>query len=158
MALRAIALAVRHRVRTLAAEQRAALKSTYLAAKQGELQLYVSLGTRSNTKLYDAPWQDAETQEQAKAILAKRKYGDESYFFIYGLKGVNLMRPRQPNLAERNLRALTDAVGNHTIQKLTASAQAGGGVDRDQWGKTRDRQNSGETGVRDAAGAPKLVA
>ena len=135
VALCAIALAVRHQANTLAADQRAAVESAYLATKQGELRHYVSLGTRSIAQLYDAPWQDAETQEQAKAILAKLDYGDDGYFFIYDLKGVNLMHPRQPELVGRNLWNLTDAVGNHTIQKLIARAQAGGGIERYLWEK-----------------------
>ena len=135
VALCALALTVRHQANTLAAEQRAAVETAYLATKQGELRHYVSLGTRSIAQLYDSPLQDAGTQEQAKAILAKLDYGDDGYFFIYDLKGVNLMHPRQPELVGRNLWNLTDAVGNHTIQKLIGRAQAGGGVARYLWEK-----------------------
>lgn len=135
VALCAIAIAVRHQANILAQQQREAVESAYLATKQGELRHYVSLGTRSIAQLYDAPWQDAETMEQAKAILASLNYGDDGYFFIYDLKGVNLMHPRQPELVGRNLWNLTDAEGNHTIQKLIARAQAGGGIERYMWEK-----------------------
>lgn len=135
VALCAIALAVKHQTNALANDQRTAVESNYLATKQGELRHYVSLGIRSIAQLYDSPWQDAETQEQAKAILAKLDYGDDGYFFIYDLKGVNLMHPRQPELVGRNLWNLTDAAGNHTIQKLIARAQAGGGIERYLWEK-----------------------
>lgn len=134
-ALCAIALAVRHQAVSLAQEERAAVESAYLATKQGELRHYVSLGTRSISNLYDAPWQDAETQEQAKAILEKLDYGDDGYFFIYDLKGINLMHPRQPELVGRNLWDLTDTAGNHTIQNLIARAEAGGGIERYLWVK-----------------------
>lgn len=42
----AVALAVRHQASALAFQQRAAVKSAYLATKQGELRHYVSLGIR----------------------------------------------------------------------------------------------------------------
>lgn len=135
VALCAIALAVQHQANILAHDQRAAVESAYIATKQAELRHYVSLGTRSIAKLYDAPWQDADTQEQAKAILSNLDYGDDGYFFIYDLKGVNLMHPRQPELVGRNLWSLTDALGNHTIQKLIGRAQAGGGTERYLWEK-----------------------
>ena len=45
------------------------------------------------------------------------------------------MHPRQPELVGRNLWNLTDMYGNPTIQRLTARAIAGGGLERYMWEK-----------------------
>lgn len=135
LALCALALAVRHQAVTLAQQEKTAVETAYLASKEGELRHYVSLGRRSIAQLYDADWQDAESQEQAKAILANLDYGDDGYFFIYDMNGVNLMHPRQPDLVGRNLWDLRDADGNYTIRKLISRARAGGGIERYLWRK-----------------------
>lgn len=135
MALCAITLAVLDQSNTLAQQEKSAVETAYLATKRAELAHYVSLGTRSIAQLYDADWQDADSMEQAKSILANLDYGDDGYFFIYDLKGVNLMHPRQPELVGRNLWDLKDAAGNYTIRKLIARAKAGGGIERYLWTK-----------------------
>lgn len=135
LALCALAVAVRHQAISLAVEEKAAVEAAYLASKEGELRHYVSLGVLSIAHLYDAEWQDSDSMEQAKAILAKLDYGDDGYFFIYDLKGVNLMHPRQAELVGKNLWNMQDAAGNFTIRKLIARARNGGGIERYLWKK-----------------------
>ncbi len=136
LALCAIAYAVRHQAILLAQQQRAAVESAYLASKEEELKHYVALATRSIAHLYDSGKQDAATLDAAKNIISKLDYGgDDGYFYIYDLNGVNLMHPRKPELVGKNLWELRDAEGNPTIQKLLARARAGGGLERYLWEK-----------------------
>jgi two-component system NarL family sensor kinase len=135
LALFAIALGVRHQTIQLAQQQRTSVEAAYLASKEAELTHYVSLGTRSIAHLYESGRQDEATLNEAKAILAKLDYGDDGYFFVYDLKGNNLMHPRQPDLVGRNLWNLRDANGNTTIQNLINRAKAGGGFVRYYWEK-----------------------
>jgi len=135
LALGAIAFAVHHQAVLLAEQQRAAVEHAYLASKQTELKHYVALGMRSIAGLYDSGRNDDETLNRAKSILSKMEWGDDGYFYIYNLAGVNLMHPRQSELVGRNLWDLRDSKGNPTIQKLIARARAGGGLERYLWEK-----------------------
>jgi two-component system NarL family sensor kinase len=136
LALCAIAYAVRHQAILLAQQQRAAVEAAYLSSKEEELKHYVALATHSIAHLYDSGRQDAATLDAAKAIISKLDYGgDDGYFFIYDLDGVNLMHPRKPELIGKNLWELRDTEGNPTIQRLLARARAGGGLERYMWEK-----------------------
>lgn len=135
LTLCAIALAVWHQATLLAYQQRASVESAYLASKEAELKHYVALGARSIAHLYESERQDEATLNEAKAILAKLDYGNDSYFFLYDLNGKNLMHPRQPDLVGHNLWELKDATGNPAIQRLIARARAGGGFERYAWEK-----------------------
>lgn len=135
LALCAIAFAVRHQAIVLAAQQRSTVETAYLASKKAEISHYVTLATQSIAHLYESNKQNAVTQEEAKAILAKLDYGDDGYFFIYDMKGNNLMHPRQPELVGQNLWNLTDDTGSRTIQQLITRARTGGGFERYMWRK-----------------------
>lgn len=133
LALCAIALFVRHQAVTLAQQQRATIQQAYLASKEAELKHYVALATHSVAHLYDSGRSDAATLEEAKRILSALSYGDDGYFFIYDLKGNNLMHPRQPELVGHNLWNLRDGNGEPTVRRLIERANAGGGLERYVW-------------------------
>jgi two-component system, NarL family, sensor kinase len=135
LALCAMALAVRYQAILLASQQRSTVETAYLASKKAEINHYVTLATQSIAHLYEANRQDDAIKEEAKAILAKLDYGDDGYFFIYDMKGNNLMHPRQPELVGKNLWNLTDDTGNPTIQHLITRARDGGGFERYMWRK-----------------------
>jgi two-component system NarL family sensor kinase len=136
LALCAIAFAVRHQAILLAQQQRAAVEAAYMASKEEELKHYVALATHAIAHLYNSGKQDAATLDAAKNIISKLDYGgDDGYFFIYDMNGVNLMHPRKPELVGKNLYELRDAEGNPTIQRLLARARAGGGLERYLWEK-----------------------
>ena len=135
LALCAIALFVRHQAITLAQQQRTTVQQAYLASKESELKHYVALATHSVAHLYDSGRSDPATLEEAKRILAALSYGDDGYFFIYDLKGNNLMHPRQPELVGHNLWNLRDGNGEPTVQRLIERANAGGGLERYVWVK-----------------------
>ena len=136
LALCAIALAVQYQATLLAHQQRASVEAAYLSSKEEELKHYVSLATRSIAHLYESGRRDEATLNEAKAIISKLDYGgDDGYFFIYDLQGMNLMHPRKPELIGRNLWDLTDANCSPTIQRLLSRARSGGGFERYLWEK-----------------------
>lgn len=135
VALAVIALAVRYQAGLLAEQQRATVEAAYLASKEAELKHYVILATRSIAPLAARKNPDQATRDEAKAILAGLDYGDDGYFFLYNMAGVNVMHPRQPQLVGRDLWELRDANGSPTIQRLIAKAKAGGGYVRYVWEK-----------------------
>ncbi|CAN5179181.1 cache domain-containing protein [soil metagenome] len=135
IALAAIAFAVRHQAVLLAGQQHTAIEQAYLASKEAELRHYIALGMGSIATLYESGKDDDETRDRAKQILQKLDWGDDGYFYVYDLNGINLMHPRQPDLVGRNLWDLRDRTGNPTIQKLIARARAGGGLERYLWEK-----------------------
>lgn len=146
LALCAIALAVRHQATSLGQQQRASIQTAYLASKKAELTHYVTLATRSIAQLYESGRTDAATLDQAKAILAKLDYGDDGYFFVYDLRGNNIMHPRQPELVGQNLWNMKDADGSLTIQKLISRANEGGGFVRYQWVKPSSHNTAPKLG------------
>src|SRR5690349_3126647 len=89
LALCAIALFVRHQAITLAQQQRDTIQQAYLASKEAELKSYVALASRSIAHLYNSGRTDAATQNEAKRILSTLSYGDDGYFFVYNMQGVN---------------------------------------------------------------------
>ncbi len=135
LALCAIAFAVWYQATLLAAQQRSAVETAYLASKQAEISHYVTLATQLIAHLYESDRQDEAAQNEAKAILAKLGYGDDGYFFIYDMEGNNLMHPRKPELVGKNLWELRDSTGNLTIQHLIERARDGGGFERYLWEK-----------------------
>jgi two-component system NarL family sensor kinase len=130
-----LALFVRHQAITLAGQQRATIQQAYLASKEAELKHYVALAQRSVAHLYESNKTDAATRAEAMRILSTLSYGDDGYFFVYDMQGVNLMHPRQPDLVGKNLWEMRDVNGEFTIQNLIARARAGGGLQRYIWSK-----------------------
>lgn len=135
LAFCAIAFAVQYQANQLAEQQRAAVETAYRASKEAELKHYLSLGLNAISSLYNSGANDEETQNKAKAILAKMEYGDDGYYFIYDLDGTNLMHPRTPEFVGRNFWEMRDAEGNLTIQHLIQRARAGGGLVQYWWQK-----------------------
>src|SRR6266571_979090 len=146
LALCAIALFVRHQAITLAQQQRETIQQAYLASKEAELKHYVALASHSIAHLYESGRSDPATLEEAKRILSTLSYGDDGYFFVYDMKGNNLMHPRQPELVGQNLWELRDASGVPTIQRLIERANAGGGLQRYVWVKPSSRKPAPKLG------------
>jgi two-component system NarL family sensor kinase len=146
VALCAIALFVRHQAITLAQQQRDTIQQAYLSSKEAELQHYVALAMHSVAQLYDSGKRDAATMDEAKRILSTLGFGDDGYFFVYDMNGVNLMHPRQPELVGRNLWEMRDAEGQKTIQQLIARAREGGGFQRYNWAKPSSRKTAPKLG------------
>jgi len=135
LAFCAIAFALRYQAVELARQQRETVETTYRAAKESELRNYVRLGLQAIAELYESGKNDQATQDEAKAILARMEFGEDGYFFIYDLRGTNLMHPRLHGFVGNNYWDLRDAQGNLAIQKLIAQARAGGGFVNYSWPK-----------------------
>jgi len=135
VALCAIALFVRQQAVTLAHEQHATIQQAYLASKQAELQHYVELASHAIAHLTASGRSDPATLLEAKRVLSSLGYGEDGYFFVYDMRGRNLMHPRQPELVGRDLWNLRDQYGAPTIQNLVAVARRGGGLVRYNWVK-----------------------
>ncbi|PWF48457.1 cache domain-containing protein [Massilia glaciei] len=134
----ALALFVRHQAVTLAQQQRDTIEQAYLASKEAELKHYVALAMQSVGRLCRSGRSDPATLAEARRILSTLSYGDDGYFFVYDLQGVNLVHPRQPELVGRKLWELRTG-GEPVVQRLVERARAGGGFHRYAWAKPSSR-------------------
>ena len=141
IAMLAIMLTVRHQSIALAKHERQLVESAYLQAKETELRAYVKLAQSAIAPLLASGRNDDATRDEAMRTLARLDFGTDGYFFLYDMRGRNLMHPRQPELVGRDLWDLTDARGQPTIQKLVAAAQSGGGFVRYMWDKPSTHQS-----------------
>lgn len=141
IAMLAIMLTVRHQSIALAQHERQLVESAYLQAKETELRAYVKLAQSAIAPLVASGRDDEATRDEAMRTLARLDFGTDGYFFLYDMRGRNLMHPRQPELVGRDLWDLTDAGGQPTIQKLVAAAQNGGGFVRYMWDKPSTHQS-----------------
>ncbi len=141
IAMLAIMLTVRHQSIALAQHERQLVESAYLQAKETELRAYVKLAQSAIAPLVASGRDNEATRDEAMRTLARLDFGTDGYFFLYDMRGRNLMHPRQPELVGRDLWDLTDAGGQPTIQKLVAAAQNGGGFVRYMWDKPSTHQS-----------------
>lgn len=139
IALGSVILTVHNQTVKLAKQERDLVESTYLASREAELRAHVKLAQSSIAPLA----KDASNplrQAEAMAILGRLEYGKDGYFFVYDMKGKNLVHPRQPDLVGRNLWDLKDPFGDSPIQKLLEATRDGGGIVRYFWEKPSSKQ------------------
>ena len=145
IALGSVILTVHNQTVKLAKQERDLVESTYLASREAELRAHVKLAQSSIAPLA----KDASNplrQAEAMAILGRLEYGKDGYFFVYDMKGKNLVHPRQPDLVGRNLWDLKDPFGDSPIQKLLEATRDGGGIVRYYWEKPSSKQVSFKLG------------
>ncbi|NNC10256.1 histidine kinase, partial [Corallococcus exiguus] len=99
IAMLAIMLTVRHQSIALARHERQLVESAYLQAKETELRSYVKLAQSAIAPLLASgqsgdPARDEATRDEAMRTLARLDFGTDGYFFLYDLRGRNLMHPR----------------------------------------------------------------
>jgi len=116
-------------------QQAAVLEETLLSAKRDEMRNYLTLALTSIDHLYGAGRDDEAAKEQAKAILSSMNFGNDGYFFVYDLEGLNIVHPRQPELVGTDQWNKHDGDGVYMIQELIARAKEGGGFQRYLWPK-----------------------
>ena len=116
-------------------QQAEVLEDALLGAKREELRNYIALALTSLENLYGAGRDDEAAKEQARAILSSMNFGNDGYFFVYDMKGLNLVHPRQPDLVGTNLWNMRDTEGTYVIRELIARAREGGGYQRYLWPK-----------------------
>ncbi len=130
-----IAWGVRQQQRDLSQRERTLVESTYMVAKRTELLNLMALARSILEPLYDTRREDEAIREQALRLLAAMDYGIDGYFFVFDTSGRNLLHPRQPELAGRDLWDLRDSRGVPVIRELIARAHEGGGFVRYHWPK-----------------------
>lgn len=139
IALGSVILTVHNQTVKLAKQERDLVESTYLASREAELRAHVKLARSSIAPLLkDAA--NPQRQAEAMALLSRLEYGKDGYFFVYDMKGKNLVHPRQPELVGQNLWSLKDPLGDFPIQKLLESTRNGGGIVRYYWEKPSSKQ------------------
>lgn len=132
----AITLISLNQARQLSEQEIQTFEENLLRSKKQELQHYVGLAMASIAHIVaDAEPDDKEVQAQVKAILHTLTYGDDGYFFVYDMQGVNLVHPIQPELIGQNLYDLRDTNGKFVIRDLLQVAEDGGGFYRYVWRK-----------------------
>ncbi|QGB08887.1 cache domain-containing protein [Bordetella holmesii] len=125
VAVSAIALGITMQTLELARHQKDVLRAAWIDTKEAELRHYVRLAYSAISPLLAAP-DTPQTRAQALQTLSNMEFDRDGYFFVYGLDGVSLMHPRQPELVGRNLWDMRDREGTLVIQELLAAAHAGG--------------------------------
>ena len=122
--------------RQLAEREIAALEEELLAAKQAELQNYVTLARNSFFWTYGnrAP-DDQEAKDRVTQILSAMIYGDEGFYFVYDYDGTMIVSPRQTDLIGHNLSGQTDSAGTPITDLLIDVGRTGAGYHTFLWPK-----------------------
>ena len=99
-------------------------RNRLLEEKRSELQNYMSIALGSVQHLYDeAPNGDLASREQAIAILAKIKYGEDGYFFGHDSNVVRLFRSTSPVDVGNDLSNRRDVNGVYINRELVRVAK-----------------------------------
>nr|WP_244327934.1 cache domain-containing protein [Roseibium sp. RKSG952] len=131
-----IGIATYFQARHLIEVETKAVEQRILAAKRQELRNYISLALTSIAPIYETEPNGREAaQKQVKTILHNMTFGQDGYFFIYTLDGINLVHPKLGHLVGNQLWDLQDPEGDFVIQNLIDAAQAGGGFHEYAWHK-----------------------
>jgi len=120
----------------LAHTQIATLKQRTLDARRAELEKMNQLALNTIRPLFESTTiPGEEAKKRAKRLLHDMAFGEDGYFFVYDLKGTNLVHPRLPNLVGHNWWDLQDPNGDYVIRNLVSAAQNGGGFHAYVWNK-----------------------
>jgi len=119
----------------LGEQQAALIEQAILASKRAELKNYVAMALSVVAPLQSGDPDDARSRQQALETLGKLSFGQDGYFFVYDIRGRNLMHPRQAELVGRDLWNLTDPHGLPAVRALIESATHGDGFQRYAWQK-----------------------
>jgi two-component system NarL family sensor kinase len=101
-----------------------------------ELRNLMQLARKSVPELDSTDHDDDATKDRVLAQLRRLDFGENGYFYVYKLDGVNLMHPWQRQLEGKPQWGMTDDRGALVIQDLIATALqngAYGGFRRYRW-------------------------
>ncbi len=124
---------VQQRSKVVAQMQAASVQPVLLAARQAELQNYVSLARSAIAHLVRDAVPDPQAQAQALEVLRRLEFGHDGYFFVYDFQGRNLLNPREPQTQGQIQLQVQDRSGRYTVQRLIEQARAGGGYVELEW-------------------------
>ncbi|MDO6593564.1 cache domain-containing protein [Neptuniibacter sp. 2_MG-2023] len=107
-----------------------------LNSKHQELQHYVALAMNAIEEVVnESEPGDENAEKRIKDMLSTLTFGDDGYFFLYDMQGINLVHPTQPELVGQDLIELQDSNGKYVIRDLIRIADEGGGFYRYLWRK-----------------------
>lgn len=114
--------------------------------KKNELKNYVALAYSSIKHIVEQPnsRENNRLKKEAYNILRQQRFddsGSDGYFFVYDMKGTNIMHGVNSSLEGRNLYDFTDPNGVLLIQQLINKAKQGGGFVKYAW-KNSDSGNT----------------
>jgi len=105
-----------------------------LNSKHQELQHYVALAMNAIEEVVnESEPGDENAEKRIKDMLSTLTFGDDGYFFLYDMQGINLVHPTQPELVGQDLIELQDSNGKYVIRDLIRIADEGGGFYRYLW-------------------------
>jgi two-component system NarL family sensor kinase len=135
LAIAAVVWIVRQQSVQLAQTQITAVQSILRQAREDELKHFVQVGRGAISQLYLNAGSHPAAQREALELLRRMDFGEDNYFFVYDLSGMNLMHPRLPQLEKRSQWELRDSAGKPIIQQLISQARAGGGFVDYMWNR-----------------------
>ena len=127
LAIAAVVWIVRQQSVQLAQTQITAVQAILRQAREEELKHFVQVGRGAIAQLYLNAGNNPAAQREALELLRRMDFGEDNYFFVYDLSGMNLMHPRLPQLEKHSQWDLRDSAGKPIIQQLISQARAGGG-------------------------------
>lgn len=139
-ALGLVMVTVERQTLRLVAEERGRVEALYVEARERELQHYVLLA-RAATERIAAETGDARAhQQQALAILARMRFGQDGYFFVYDQQGRILLDPEQMETQGVAFCEPDAPGGQRQAELILAKADSGGGWVRYAWARPASLQ------------------
>ncbi|SLN13154.1 Signal transduction histidine-protein kinase/phosphatase DegS [Pseudoruegeria aquimaris] len=143
VAAAAIAVLVANQSRELADREIAALEQQMIAAKEAELENYMSIARTAIVNIYGRALPDDEAAKlEVTQILSSLVYGQDGYFFVFDYDGNNLVSPRQTYLIGKNWSGLEDLNGVPITDELIRIARTGAGYHSFDWPKPSTRETA----------------
>ncbi|MBU4609320.1 cache domain-containing protein [Achromobacter sp. GG226] len=119
----------------LVAEERERVQSLYVHARERELQHYVLLARAATERLAAEGGEMAPRKRQALAVLARMRFGQDGYFFVYDRDGRVLLDPGQMDTPGVEFCEPDEPAGQQQAKLILATAERGGGLVRYAWAK-----------------------
>ncbi len=133
LALGMVMVTVERQTLRLVADERARVEAMYVASRERELQHYVMLARAAMERIAADGGAVAPRQQQALAVLARMRFGDDGYFFVYDRQGQVLLDPEQMDTQGVAFCEPDDPAGRQQADIILATAAQGGGMVRYAW-------------------------
>jgi methyl-accepting chemotaxis protein len=116
------------------------VEASLIQQKQAELrsqvEVSVSVINHEIARLRKGEISDADARRNAAEALRPMRFAGQEYFFLYDMKGVNVMHPIRKELEGKDLSGLKDENGKLLIKEMIDVVQkSGGGVVEYLWKK-----------------------
>jgi methyl-accepting chemotaxis protein len=106
------------------------------AELRSQVEVAVSIINHEIARLKKGEVSDAEARRLAAEALRPIRFASQEYFFLYDMKGVNMMHPIRKELEGKDLSGLKDENGKLLIQEMIQTVQSrGSGIVEYLWKK-----------------------